>query len=133
MKAARWIQGVFGVAALYDAVLGITFLVIPWWLFQTLEVTPPNHWGYVQFPAALLIIFAVMFAAIARDPAGNRCLIPYGIGLKVAYCTTTFAYWASSGIPDMWKPFAVIDVLMTVLFVWAFVVLGALSRGSSHT
>ena len=132
MKAARWIQGVFGVAALYDALLGITFLVMPWWLFQTLEVTPPNHWGYVQFPAALLIIFAVMFAAIARDPAGNRGLIPYGIGLKVAYCTITFTYWASSGIPAMWKPFAVIDVLMTVLFVWAFVVLGAASRGTAR-
>ena len=129
MKPARWIRGLFGIAALYDAVLGIVFLAIPWWAFQTFEVTPPNHWGYVQFPAALLIIFALMFAAIARNPMGNRGLILYGVGLKVAYCTIAFAHWATSGIPGMWKPFAIIDLLMVVLFVWAFVALGAARRG----
>ena len=29
---------------------------------------PPNHWAYVQFPAALLVIFALMFVAIASAP-----------------------------------------------------------------
>ena len=118
----------FWLAALYDAVLGIAFLVAPWWVYQTCEVTPPNHWGYVQFPAALLLIFAVMFVAIARDPVGNRGLILYGIGLKVAYCAVTFGYWFGSGIPDMWKPFAIADVVMLVLFLWAYVALGASGR-----
>ena len=36
------------------------------------EVTPPNHWAYVQFPAALLVIFGLMFVAIAQDPVANR-------------------------------------------------------------
>ena len=27
------------------------------------KVTPPNHFGYIQFPAALLLIFAVMGVA----------------------------------------------------------------------
>ena len=131
MNSIRWIRGLFGIAALYDAVLGIAFLVIPWWAYRTFEVTPPNHWGYVQFPAALLIIFAAMFAAIARDPAGNRGLIPYGVGLKSAYCLLVFAYWATGGIPGMWKPFAIIDLLMAVLFVWAYVALGAAPRGKA--
>ncbi len=133
MKPTRWIQGLFGIAALYDAVLGVAFLVVPWWAFQTFQVTPPNHWGYAQFPAALLLIFALMFVAIARNPAGNRGLIPYGIGLKVAYCVIAFAYWAGSGIPSMWKPFAIIDLIMAALFVWAYVALGAAPQKSAET
>jgi hypothetical protein len=133
MKAIRWIQGLFGVAAIYDGVLGVVFLVIPWLPFNMFQVTPPNHWAYAQFPAALLLIFALMFLAIARNPAGNRGLIPYGIGLKVAYCAIAFGYWATSGIPGMWKPFAIIDVVMAALFVWAYVALGAASRGSTET
>lgn len=133
MKAVRWIQGLFGFSALYDGVLGVLFIVVPWWAFQTFEVTPPNHWGYVQFPAALLLVFAVMFTVIARNPTGNRGLIPYGIGLKLAYCAIVFVYWGTSGIPGMWKPFAIIDLLMLVAFVWAFIALGATPRGSTHT
>jgi hypothetical protein len=114
----------FWLAALYDAVLGIAFLVLPWWIYDTFNVTHPNHWGYVQFPAALLLIFAVMFVAIARDPVGQRGLILYGVGLKVAYCAVTFGYWFGSGIPWMWKPFAIIDLVMLVLFVWAYTALG---------
>jgi hypothetical protein len=118
----------FGLAAFYDAVLGIAFLVGPWTVYHQLEVTPPNHWGYVQFPAALLLIFAVMFVAIARDPVGNRGLILYGIGLKVAYCAVAFGYWFGSGIPGMWKPFAIADLVMLILFVWAYAALGTSGR-----
>jgi hypothetical protein len=120
MRAIGWIRGLFWLAALYDAVLGALFLVAPWWVFATVQVTAPNHWGYVQFPAALLIVFALMFVAIARDPARRRGLIPYGIGLKVAYCVVTIAHWAGTGIPDLWKPFVVVDAVMGVLFAWAY-------------
>ena len=124
MKAIPWIKGLFALAALYDGVLGFVFLAAPAWVYTQTGVTPPNHWGYVRFPAALLIVFALMFAAIAADPARNRNLIPYGIGLKVSYCAVTIGYWVTSGVPGIWKPFAVIDVVMAVLFAWAWVTLG---------
>ena len=95
-------------------------------------MTPPNHWAYVQFPGALLIIFALMFVAIARDPAGNRNLIVYGILLKLSYCGIASWYWFTAGIPGLWKPFAVIDLAMAGLFVWSFRALGEGSGGASH-
>ena len=85
MKTAT-VSGLFFVAALYDGLLGLAFLVAADRIFQWAQVTPPNHVGYVQFPGALLMIFGIMFAAIARRPRENRHLIPYGILLKVAYC-----------------------------------------------
>ena len=120
MKTTRPIAALFVIAALYDAVLGAVFLLAPAQVFRTTDVTPPNHWAYVQFPAALLLIFGWMFFAIARKPVENKGLIVYGILLKVAYCSITFWYWSADGIPGMWKPFAAIDLVMAVLFVWSY-------------
>jgi len=110
----------FVVAALYDGLLGLLFLFAGASAFQWFGVTPPNHWGYLQFPAALLIVFAIMFAMVAKNPVANRNLIPYGMLLKVSYCGVVFFHWFTAGIPDMWKPFAFGDFAFLVLFVWAY-------------
>ena len=99
----------------------------PGLLYRLGGVPPPNHWVYVQFPAALLLIFALMFVAIARDPIKNRGLIIYGFLLKLSYCGMVFWYWFTVGVPDLWKPFAVIDLVMGALFLWSYRVLGAQS------
>lgn len=125
MNQHRSVSALFYLAALYDGVLGVAFLVAAPALFEWVGVTPPNHFGYVQFPAALLIVFALMFVAIARNPVANRGLILYGILLKVSYCAVVFYHWAVGGIPFIWKPFAIADLVFLVLFAWASV---ALSR-----
>ena len=120
MKTTAWLRGLFVTAAAYDGILGILFLVAPARLFAYFDVAPPNHLGYVKFPAALLVVFALMFAAIARRPFENRNLIPYGILLKVSYCSVAFGYWFTQDIPGMWKPFAVFDLAFGVLFYLAY-------------
>jgi hypothetical protein len=116
----RPVSILFGVAGLYDAVLGLVFLVAPAAVFDRFGVTPPNHFGYVQFPAALLIVFSIMFFAVALRPRANKNLIPYGVLLKVSYCGLAFGYWIAQGIPGMWKPFAVADLAFAALFAWAW-------------
>ncbi|MCA9094002.1 MAG: hypothetical protein KDA68_10975 [Planctomycetaceae bacterium] len=113
------IRKLFAVAALYDGFLGVLFLLIPGSVFYLFSITPPNHFGYVQFSAALLIIFGLMFLKIALDPRENASLILYGILLKISYCGLTFYYWFGEGIPWIWKPFAIFDLIMLVLFIWA--------------
>jgi hypothetical protein len=123
------VRALFFVAALYDGVLGVAFLVAPAAVFSGFGVTPPNHWGYVQFPAALLVTFALMFLTVARDPEGNRNLIPYGVLLKLSYCGIVFGYWFAAGIPGMWKPFAVADLAFLLLFVWAYATIAPAAGG----
>lgn len=123
------IRALFIVAAIYDGVLGIAFLFAGPAVFAWFEVTPPNHWGYIHFPAALLMVFAIMFAAIAVRPRANRNLIPYGMLLKVSYSGLAFMHWAATDVPTMWKPFAVIDVVFLLAFIWSFWRLGG-SRSS---
>jgi hypothetical protein len=119
MKNKALIPLLFAVAALYDGLLGAAFLIYPRQLFEYFQVTPPNHYGYVQFPAAILIIFALMFLAVAVRPIANRNLIPYGILLKVSYCAVVFAYWFTAGLPNIWKPFAICDALFAIAFAAA--------------
>lgn len=120
MKSTRWIQILFTAGALYDGLLGGAFLFAGGAVFAAFGVTPPNHPGYVQFPGALLLVFALMFLAIARNPAKNRNLIPYGILLKISYCGVIGFHWLTHGIPGMWKPFAVFDFVFLLLFTWAW-------------
>ena len=112
-----WIKPFYVVAALYDGVLGLAFLFFPMAIFSFHGVEPPNHAAYVQFPALLLLIFAAIFMRIASDPVKNRDLIPYGMGLKVSYCSLAFWYELTTGIPSMWIPWAWADLAFLVLFV----------------
>jgi hypothetical protein len=131
MKNDRFIKALFWIAALYDGALGAAFLLAPVAVYHLADVAPPNHWAYVQFPAALLLIFALMFLMIAIQPVENRRLIPYGILLKVAYCAIAFWYWFAEGIPGLWKPFAVADLVMGILFFWSFRQLGVRPAAAS--
>jgi len=125
MNVPKWIAPLFWLAAAYDGVLGLLFLAAPGWIFERFQVAPPNHLGYVQFPAALLVIFGLMFVAVALNPVANRGLIVYGILLKIAYCSLATYYWITTDIPIIWKPFVWIDLVMGVLFVVAYGSLGA--------
>jgi hypothetical protein len=113
----------FIIAALYDGLLGLGFLLSADALFQGFQVPPPNHFGYVHFPAALLLVFAFMFLAIAGNPQRNRNLIPYGMLLKVSYCSVVCFYWFTTGIPSMWKPFVFYDLVFLGFFAWAYAAL----------
>ena len=120
MKAKPAVCVLFIIAAVYDGVLGAAFLLAAGPLFEWAGVVPPNHLGYVHFPAALLLVFAAMFAAVARNPAGNRNLIPYGILLKVSYCSVILYHWLTAGLPYIWKPFCIADLFFIIAFVWAW-------------
>jgi hypothetical protein len=125
MKTERVVSIVFAASGVYDGLLGLAFLAAPARVFAHFGVTPPNHWGYVQFGAAVLLIFAAMFFQVAARPAASRNLIPYGILLKASYVGVVLAYWVAEGIPHMWKPFAIIDAVFAVLFTWAWTRLAA--------
>lgn len=131
MKHIMVVRGLLGLMALYDGLLGIAFLFAGPKLFDAMEVTPPNHWGYVQFSAAVLLIFALMFLAAAKRTLVNRGLLPYCFLLKIAYSGVVFYHWfLGDGLPGIWKPFAVADVIMAAILAWMFVMLRSSPRRS---
>ena len=121
----------FYISALFDGVLGVGFLLAAPELFEWLGIPPLEHYGYIHFAAALLIVFALMFLAIARAPVANRNLIPFSMLLKVSYCSVVFYHWSTGGISEIWKPFAFVDLVFLALFAWAYVELGKVMRRDS--
>ncbi|HUP61482.1 MAG TPA: hypothetical protein VNA69_13780 [Thermoanaerobaculia bacterium] len=115
-----WRKWVFYLGGLYDAFFGIAFFFFWERLFATFHITPPNHPGYAQFPALLLVIFGLLFFQIARDPEANRDLIIYGIALKAAYSGLVLWYRFTSGVPELWVRFAWIDIVFLILFFVAW-------------
>jgi len=114
------IRLLFVIAGVYDFGIGLVFLFLGPQLFDSTGVPPPNHWGYIQFGSLLLAVFGIMFFAVAYDPVANRNLIPYGMLLKLSYTGVVAYYWVTTDCPLLFKPFAIIDALMFVLFLLAY-------------
>jgi len=110
----------FALAGVYDFVIGLAFLFFGAQLFDATGVPQPNHPGYVQFSSLLLMVFGTMFFAIAYDPVANRNLMPYGMLLKISYAGLVGYYWATADCPSLFKPFAIIDGAMLLLFFLAY-------------
>jgi hypothetical protein len=113
------IKAIFTAAGIYNGVLGFIFLFFAPSIFNSFGITPPNHFGYIVFPALLMLVFAAMFFRIASAPARYRDMIPYGVGLKAAYAGTVFWYQFQGNVPAMWVPLAWIDTAFLVLFLMA--------------
>jgi hypothetical protein len=113
------IKGVFLLAAAYDGLLAVMSLLFARQVFQWFGVEAPNHFGYVQFPSLLLLVFAAMFLKIARDPVRFADLIPFGAGLKAAYCAVVFWHLVMGSVPSMWVPWAWADLAFLALFLVA--------------
>ena len=118
--ALSMVRPLFVIAGLYDFMIGLVFLFFGPQLFEATGVPQPNHWGYIQFGSLLLIIFGTMFFGVAYDPVANRNLIPYGMLLKLSYTGLATYYWVATDIPMLFKPFAIIDAVMLVLFFLAY-------------
>jgi hypothetical protein len=67
------------------------------------------------------MVFGIMFFGVARDPVANRNLMPYGMLLKLSYTGLVAYYWLTTDCPLLFKPFAIIDGIMFVLFILAYV------------
>jgi hypothetical protein len=118
--STKWIKALFVVAGIFDTVLGAVSLVASAPIFRAAGVTPPNHFGYIQFPALLVIIFGIMFFRIAANPVARRELIPYGMALKASYFGVVFWYQLTSGVPSLWIPWAWVDLAFFILFFLAW-------------
>jgi hypothetical protein len=120
----KLVKPLFFVGGVYDLILGLVFLAVPYTIFEFIDVVPPNHIGYIQFSAAFLTIFGLMQFEIARSPLASRNLIPYAVLIKIAYCAIVFGHYALGNMPMPWLYFAFADSIFLLAFVWAYMEIG---------
>jgi hypothetical protein len=114
------IKAVFTVAAVYDFVLGAVFGLFYRPIYQYAGSVLPNHPGYVQLPALLIMTFGVGFWMVAANPERNAAIIPLGILMKASFCLVVFGHLLFGRSIPFYIPFAVIDLIFAVLFLAAY-------------
>ena len=115
----EWISRLFVIAAIYDLVLGMAFLLAHHAIYRRFNISLPNHPAYVQFSAAMVAIFGLGFWFVAQDPERNRDLIKLGVLMKLAYSMIVLYYWFQTAVPVMWVPLAWTDLTFMVAFLAA--------------
>lgn len=129
----RWYRILFWTAAIYDIVLGITFLFFATPVFEWLgiEDTLPEYTSYISLVAAFLFVIGVAYVLIAiGDFVRNRDLITVGILYKVAYFAVALWYLIDGVYPHIifFVVFGVADALFAIAMAECRVYVGRHER-----
>jgi len=116
----RWYRTLFWMAAVYDIVLGITFLLFsePVFAWIGIEDTLPEYTSYISLIAAFLLVIGIAYVLLAvGDLYRNKDLITVGVLYKVAYFGVAFAYLIIGVYPHIL--FFVVFGLADLVFAFA--------------
>jgi len=118
MEKAGFFRVLFLVAAIYDFVLGIIFLLFYKQAYTFLNITLPVYPMYLQMVAAFVTVMGIAYYFAYLDMYRNIDLVKVGVIFKGVYAVlTSYFYFADlANVVFFW--FAIIDVVFLVLFVW---------------
>jgi hypothetical protein len=117
LKFARW---VFFIAALYGIVVTLPFFFIEERL--NLEYPPPiNHPEYFYSFAGIVIVFQLLFLAIAWSPARYRPVMLFCVLEKLSLVPAFAILFPQGRFPMNWIAPLTIDIILGVLFAVAYV------------
>ncbi len=109
----------FFAAGLYNLALGALALHMAPAVFAFMK-TPLPPLPFVHFPAALLLVFGLLYWHLIFRPDLGRVLIPYGILQKLAAAGAALWFWLKGPLPWPWLIPGVVALVFLVLFLWAF-------------
>lgn len=106
------------VAAVYDAALGIVFLVAGESILTSIGMTLPPHVAYIQLAAVFVLIQGLSYGLAWLDPLGNLGLVRTGVAYKAGYVGLAVIYLVTGHLPSVFfVPWAILDALFLVGFV----------------
>jgi hypothetical protein len=118
----------FLVAALYDMLLGVAFVVLGEQILSAIDMQLPPHIAYIQLAAVFIFVQGFSYLFPFRDPLGNLGIVRVGVVYKAAYAGLALWYLAIGTLPSVFFiPWAIIDLAFMVGFV---LFLRASSRGA---
>jgi len=106
MKPARekYYRALFTVSAIYDLLLGVTFMFFAEQAFAALGISDklPAIRGYLTLLGAFVLVIGLGYFLVARgDLNRNADLILVGTLYKLAYSGTAIYYWAQGHLPHV--------------------------------
>ncbi|MBD3252713.1 hypothetical protein GF386_03215 [Candidatus Pacearchaeota archaeon] len=112
---------IFLIAAVYDFVLGILFLVFYKSIYNFLGITLPVYPMYMQMAAAFVIAMGVGYYFVYKNLYRNIDLVKLGVVYKAVYSGLAGYFYLSDLGHVIFFWFAIIDIIFLLLFVWFLV------------
>jgi len=115
----QYYRGLFGIAAIYDTILGVVFLFFGRWAFEALDISDQYpEGGFLSLIGAFVLVLGIGYYLIWRgDLWQNRDLILVGTLYKLAYTGVGVYISITSEVPHalfLWG-FGVADAVFFVL------------------
>jgi hypothetical protein len=134
----RYYKILFLITSIYDVLLGFVFTFFYRSAFSLLNIPEslPKFGGYLSLIGTFLFVTGVAYYLIYRgDLTKNIDLIFVGGLYKLAYCGTTFFYFAIGQVPHMIfvSLFGVIDFVMFLLITECYLFLGRRGKDATET
>jgi hypothetical protein len=108
----------FLVAALYDMLLGVAFVIFGEQILNAIDMELPPHIAYIQMAAVFIFVQGFSYLLPFLDPLGNLGIVRVGIVYKAAYAGLALWYLAIGALPSVFFiPWAIIDLGFLVGFV----------------
>ena len=104
-------------AAIYDALLGLSFFLFYERIYARFVITPPNHPGYVQLPAIFIAIMGLADYYVYLDIDRNRDTIKIRTLMKLAFSLLCFYHYFFGSLPTMWMNIAMFNFVFIIPYL----------------
>ncbi len=120
MKKEKLFKTYFWVVGIYDIALGGAFLLFYGSIYAALNITLPNHPGYIYVPTLFLISGGIGEFLIAKNPLRNIDLVKVRILMKLSFAGAVFYCYFKYGVPTIFlliSILSIIGVIKNILFI----------------
>lgn len=123
MKKKTFFKLFFLVIGVYDVLLGGVFALFYRNIFAYLNITLPNHPGYIYVPALFLVSAGIGEFLIARNLLRNVDLAIVRLLMKLSFAGAVFYCYFKYGVPTIFlliSTASIIGVIINIFFIrWA--------------
>lgn len=123
MKAKEFFKLFFTIIGIYDVLLGGSFALFYKNIYAYLNITLPNHPGYIFVPALFIVAGGVGEFLIARNLLRNIDLAIVRLLMKLSFALVVFYSYFKFGVPTIFMLISIasiIGVIINILFIrWA--------------
>ena len=104
----------FRIVGVYDTLLGLSFIFFYKSIYAALDITLPNHPGYIFVPALFVMCGGAGEFLIAKNPLRNVDLVVVRLFMKLSFAGVILFCYFTSGVPMIFLMISVLSIIGVV-------------------
>jgi hypothetical protein len=117
MRTSEFYKSVFGVAAVYDMLLGVAFFLFYAAIYSAFNIELPSNAVYIHITAGFVFVQGLSYFFVYLNLKRNIDIVKVGLIYKSIYVALALYYWSIDQLPHLiFGIFGIIDFFFIVLF-----------------